>query len=192
MRERERHLEYCIYHFFKVDIKHGQNARAAPIMTFFRYVIDYNLASMPPMFVLFIFTTVVVVTLLQCPWQATNTMYFITKRSFSSIFYIYVLYVLLFIFSHVTHGVLQDRNLEGQTLLAIIEVNRYRPSQQTHSTENLKQIFPELKLRGFVPHFYRHVSVSDLYISTIGPPILLLQNTVDIPIMRIYKTLADT
>ncbi len=28
-------------------------------------------------------------------------------------------------FSHVTHGVLQERNLEGQTLLAIIEVNRY-------------------------------------------------------------------
>jgi hypothetical protein len=25
----------------------------------------------------------------------------------------------------VTHGVLQERNLEGQTLLAIIEVNRY-------------------------------------------------------------------
>jgi hypothetical protein len=59
-----------------------------------------------------------------------------------------------FFFSHVTHGVLQDRNLEGQTLLAIIEVNRYRPSQQTHSTENLKQIFLELKLRGLVHNFY--------------------------------------
>jgi hypothetical protein len=75
-------------------------------------------------------------------------------------------------FSHVTHGVLQDRNLEGQTLLAIIEVNRYRPS---HCTENLKQIFPEMKLRGLVPNFDIHVSVSDLYISTIDPPILLQQ-----------------
>jgi hypothetical protein len=29
-----------------------------------------------------------------------------------------------------------------------------------------------MKLRGLVPNSYIHVSVSDLYISTIGPPIL--------------------
>ena len=28
-------------------------------------------------------------------------------------------------FRHVTHKILQERNLEGQTLLAIIEVNRW-------------------------------------------------------------------
>ena len=30
---------------------------------------------------------------------------------------------------HVTHRVLQERNLEGQTLLAIIEVNRWAEDQ---------------------------------------------------------------
>ncbi len=30
-----------------------------------------------------------------------------------------------------------------------------------------------MKLRGFVPTFHIHVYVSDLYIPTIGPPILL-------------------
>jgi hypothetical protein len=38
-----------------------------------------------------------------------------------------------------------------------------------HCTENLKQIFPEMKLLDLVPNFYIHVSVSDLYIPTIGP-----------------------
>ncbi len=39
-------------------------------------------------------------------------------------------------------------------------------------TENSKQIFPEMKLVGLVPNFCIHVSVSDLYIPTICPPIL--------------------
>ncbi len=42
-----------------------------------------------------------------------------------------------------------------------------------HCTENSKQIFPEDKLRSLVPDFYIHVSVRDLYITTIGSPILL-------------------
>jgi hypothetical protein len=42
---------------------------------------------------------------------------------------------------------------------------------QRNSTKNLKQIFPEMKLRG--PNSYNHVSVSDLYIPTNGLPILL-------------------
>jgi hypothetical protein len=37
-------------------------------------------------------------------------------------------------------------------------------------------VFPEMKLCGLDPNFYNHVSVSDLYISTIGLPILLQQN----------------
>jgi hypothetical protein len=32
-----------------------------------------------------------------------------------------------------------------------------------------------MKLRGLVPNFHIQVSVSDLYIPTIGPPILLQQ-----------------
>jgi hypothetical protein len=47
---------------------------------------------------------------------------------------------------------------------------------QRHNTENSKQIFPEKELRGFNPSFHIHVSVSDLYITTIGLPILLQEN----------------
>ncbi len=68
--------------------------------------------------------------------------------------------------------------------------NRGEQVQAPHCTENLKQIFPETKLRGLVPNFYIDVSVSNLYISTIGPPILLQQNTVGGPI--IYKSLTNT
>ncbi len=42
-----------------------------------------------------------------------------------------------------------------------------------HCTENSKQIFPEMKLRDLVPNFCIHISVSNLYIPMIGPPILL-------------------
>ncbi len=53
--------------------------------------------------------------------------------------------------------------------------------EQTVSTtktlyQNSKQIFSEMKLRGLVPNFLIHVSVSALYIRTIGQPILLQQN----------------
>ncbi len=37
--------------------------------------------------------------------------------------------------------------------------------------KNLKQIFTEMKLRGIILNFFNHVSVSDLCIPTIGPPI---------------------
>ncbi len=47
---------------------------------------------------------------------------------------------------------------------------------QRHSTENSKQIFPEMKLRGLVPNSYIRVSVSDLYIPMIDPPIWKQQN----------------
>jgi hypothetical protein len=43
-----------------------------------------------------------------------------------------------------------------------------------------------MKLRGHVPSFYIDVSVSDFYIPTIGPPILLY--CVCRPIMEIYKS----
>ncbi len=38
-----------------------------------------------------------------------------------------------------------------------------------------KQILPEIKLLGLVPNSCIHVSVSDLYIPMIGPPIWLQQ-----------------
>jgi hypothetical protein len=51
----------------------------------------------------------------------------------------------------------------------------YKQLQRTN-TENLKQIFPEKKLRGHSPNFHIHVSVSDLYIPMIDLPILLQKN----------------
>jgi hypothetical protein len=45
-----------------------------------------------------------------------------------------------------------------------------------HWKEDPIYVSPEMKLSGFLPKFHIHVSVSDLYISTIGPPILLQRN----------------
>jgi hypothetical protein len=47
---------------------------------------------------------------------------------------------------------------------------------QRHNTENSKQIFPEKELSSPSPNSYIYVSVSDLYIPTIGSPILLQEN----------------
>ncbi len=47
---------------------------------------------------------------------------------------------------------------------------------QRHNTENSKQIFPEKELRDLSHNYYIHVSVSDLYITTIGLPFLLQEN----------------
>jgi hypothetical protein len=47
---------------------------------------------------------------------------------------------------------------------------------QLHCKENPIYEFPEMKLHGLVHNFHIHVSVSDVYISTIFPPILLQQN----------------
>jgi hypothetical protein len=42
-----------------------------------------------------------------------------------------------------------------------------------HCKEILVYVFPEKELRGLSPNFHIHVSVSDLYILTIGLPISL-------------------
>jgi hypothetical protein len=47
-----------------------------------------------------------------------------------------------------------------------------------------------MKLCGLVPNSYIHVSVSDLYIPTIGLHILLQK--ISGPILGIYKSLTDT
>jgi hypothetical protein len=39
-----------------------------------------------------------------------------------------------------------------------------------HCKEEPNYVFPEMKLRGLLPNFHIHVSVSDVYIPTIGPP----------------------
>jgi hypothetical protein len=60
---------------------------------------------------------------------------------------------------------------------------------QRPNAENLKQIFPEKEYRGLSTNFYIHVSVSKLYISTMGLPILLEE--ICGPILGIYKSLTD-
>jgi hypothetical protein len=47
---------------------------------------------------------------------------------------------------------------------------------QRRNTENSKHIFPEKELRGLTPNFYIHMTVSDLYVSTIDLPILRQKN----------------
>jgi hypothetical protein len=47
------------------------------------------------------------------------------------------------------------------------------PTLQRQNTEILKQIFPEKEYRSLSPNFHIHASVNDLYIPTIGLPILL-------------------
>jgi hypothetical protein len=64
------------------------------------------------------------------------------------------------------------------------------PTLQRQNAENLKQIFPEKKYRGLSPNFHIHVSVSDLYIPTIGLPILLEE--IYRPMLGLYKSLTDT
>jgi hypothetical protein len=62
-----------------------------------------------------------------------------------------------------------------------------RYTLQRQNTEISKQIFPEKEYRGLSPNFYIHASVSDLYIPTIGLPILLEE--ICRPILRLYKLL---
>jgi hypothetical protein len=47
---------------------------------------------------------------------------------------------------------------------------------EMHCKENPIYVLPEKKLRSLSPHFKIHVSVSDLYIPTIDPPVSLQQN----------------
>jgi hypothetical protein len=90
------------------------------------------------------------------------------------------------------HTVCDSKTSIKRLLLCIIQ---FMPSVLTNcslqrtNTENWKQIFPEKELRGHSPNFQIHVSVSDLYISTIDPP--FLQQEICGPILGIYKSLTD-
>ncbi len=53
------------------------------------------------------------------------------------------------------------------------KVNTHISTLQRQNTANSKQIFPEKEYRGLSPNFHIHVSVRDLYIPTIGLPLLL-------------------
>ena len=60
----------------------------------------------------------------------------------------------------------------------------------THYKQDPIYVVPEMKLRGLVPNFHIHVSVRDLHIPTIGPPILLQQ--IGGATLGIYKSLTGT
>ncbi len=64
------------------------------------------------------------------------------------------------------------------------------PTLQRQTAENLKQIFPEKEYRGLSPNFHIHVSVSKLYISTMGLPVLLEE--ICRLILGIYESPKDT
>jgi hypothetical protein len=61
---------------------------------------------------------------------------------------------------------------------------------QRQNTEISKQIFPEKEYRGLSPNFHIHASVSDLYIPTIGLPILLEE--IYASNLELYKSHTDT
>jgi hypothetical protein len=52
----------------------------------------------------------------------------------------------------------------------------YRCLHIVHCNENPISVLSEKELRGLSPNFHMYVSVSDLYIPTIGPHIFLQQN----------------
>ncbi len=72
--------------------------------------------------------------------------------------------------------------------LQVRQVTSY--TAKTKNTKISKQIFPEKEYRGLGPNFHIHASVSDLYIPTIGLPILLEE--ICRPILGLYKSLTDT
>jgi hypothetical protein len=61
---------------------------------------------------------------------------------------------------------------------------------QRQNTEISKQIFSKKEYRGLSPNFYVQASVSDLYIPTVGLPILLEE--ICRPMVGLYKWLTDT
>jgi hypothetical protein len=61
-----------------------------------------------------------------------------------------------------------------------------------HCKEIRIYVFPERELLGLSPNFHIHVSVSDLYIPTFGPPIYLQQNWHTDQRNKHYKSLTET
>jgi hypothetical protein len=49
----------------------------------------------------------------------------------------------------------------------------FQPFVKAHCSENPIYVFREKQLRSLSPHFHIHVSVSNLYIPRIDPPIFL-------------------
>ncbi len=83
-----------------------------------------------------------------------------------------------------------------QTVWLVVEMQSFLEAEiyctgettlQRQNAENLKQIIPEKEYRGLSPNFHIHVSVSELYIPTMGLPGEICRL-----ILGIYKSLKDT
>jgi hypothetical protein len=89
---------------------------------------------------------------------------------------------------------------EGILLVISLQLNLHKLtlsflSQRFHTAKTKyrkiwKQIFPEKEYRGLSPNFLIHASVSELYIPTIGMPIVLEELCRQI--LGLYKSLTDT
>jgi hypothetical protein len=93
------------------------------------------------------------------------------------------------------HGCLPSLLSDGDTEIEIVnggdKIFCTEPTRAaTLQRQNLKQIFPEKEYRGLIPNFHIHVSVSELYIPTMGLPVLL--EKICRLILRIYKSLKET
>jgi hypothetical protein len=85
--------------------------------------------------------------------------------------------------------IMEEFDEKGAGVRAQLE-KEFRYKLQRKNAENLKQIFPEEEYRGLSPNFHIHVSVSELYIPTMGLPFLLEE--ICGRILGIYKSLTDT
>ncbi len=61
---------------------------------------------------------------------------------------------------------------EDALTITIKKISISLPTLQRQNAENFKQIFPEKEIRGLSLNFHIHVSVSELYIPTMGLPFL--------------------
>jgi hypothetical protein len=59
---------------------------------------------------------------------------------------------------------------------SVVVITIFCGSHPMHCKENPIYVLPEKKLRGLSPNLHIQVSMSVLYIPTIGPPIFLQQN----------------
>ncbi len=94
-------------------------------------------------------------------------------------------------FSQIHRKVLIAMKTDRETALPSYDVQR-----------RFELCIPEIKLRGLVPNFPVHISVRDLYIPRIGPPILpqtacgnmihlCCCSQISRPLVGIYKSLTD-
>ncbi len=74
--------------------------------------------------------------------------------------------------------ILFEKSEKSWNKIAAPQIRRYKDalSSVPHCDENPIYVFSEKELRGLIPNFHIHGSVSDLYIPRIGPHIFMQQN----------------